>query len=106
MADVDDYRTPDEQQATADHNAHVQKVLDQALSDGVSCRLAILMGAPAEVVEHWTDAIWDGLREGLSDDRPDRAGLVQEDRLCAIVLLLEDRMDEQAQAILAEVRGG
>lgn len=103
MAETDDYRTPDEQQATAEHDARVRRVLDQAVSDGVSCRLAILLGEPAEVVEHWTNAIWDGLRDGLSDDPGDHPSLIQEDRLCAIVLLLEGRMEEQARAILAAV---
>lgn len=103
MADTGDYRTPEEQQATTEHDARVRQVLDQALADGVSCRMAILLGEPPEVVEHWVNAIWNGLRVGLSDSQPDRAGLIQEDRLCAIVLLLEDRMDEHARAILAEV---
>lgn len=98
-----EYRTPEEEQASAEHDARIRKVLDRAIGDGVSCRLAMRMGEPPEVVERWVNTLWNGLRESLSDDRPDVAGLKQEDRLAAIVMLLRDRMDEEARAILQEV---
>jgi hypothetical protein len=55
-------------------------------------------------VERWSDAVWDGLRANLTDDRPSRAGLKIDDRLTAIVLLLQDRMRAEAASVLAAVR--
>lgn len=103
MAETSDYRTPDEEHATAEHDARVQAVLDQAVHDGVSLRMAVILGEPAQVVEQWIDRLWDGLREGLSEEPGDHPTLIQEDRLRAIVLLLQDRMEAGARALLAEV---
>jgi hypothetical protein len=97
------YRRPDEEQAQSQHEAEVREVLDQAVHDGASCMTAMLLGEPADVVNRWSDAVWDGLRDNLSDDRPSRAGQKIEDRLTAIVMLLTDRMRAEAAEILAGV---
>jgi hypothetical protein len=101
-----EYRTPEEEQAQGQHDARVRAVLDKAVHDGASCMVAMTLGESPEVVERWIDAIWDGLREALSDDRPSLAGgsLRQEDRLAAIVLLLDERMTAEATAVLAGLR--
>lgn len=95
-----EYRRPEEEQIKHEHDAYVQKILDQALRDGTSLMVAMRLGEPAQVVEHWINTLWDGLRDNLTDDRPDRGGLKQEDRLKAIVLLLQPQVAEAAQAIL------
>jgi hypothetical protein len=101
---VSEYRTPEEDQATAAQEVRVRLVLDRAVQDGASCIVAILLGEPADVVERWTNAIWDGLREGLSDANPHRGTLMIEDRLAAIVLLLEDRMNREAHKVIDSIR--
>jgi len=100
-----EYRTPDEDRAQKEHDARVKAVLDKAVHDGASCKVAMTLGEPPEVVERWVNTIWDGLRDALSDDRPDLAGsLRQEDRLTAITLLLDERMTAEHDAILAGLR--
>jgi hypothetical protein len=101
---VSEYRTPEEDQAQAAQKIRVRLVLDQAVQDGVSCKVAMLLGEPADVVEQWTNAIWNTLRDGLSDANPERGTLMIEDRLAAIVLLLEDRMEREANAVIRSVR--
>lgn len=98
------YRRPDEELAQSQHEAEVREVLDQAVHDGASCLTAMLLGEPVEVVNRWSDAVWNGLRDNLSDDRPGRAGLKMEDRLTAIVMLLQDRMRAEAASVLAAVK--
>lgn len=97
---ADTYRTPDEKRAWAAHEQRVQAVLDQAVADGVSCLVAIELGESAAVVEQWTNRYWDGLRNQLSDNHPivNIGGhlVPTEDRLCAINLLLADRIQREA----------
>jgi hypothetical protein len=102
-----DHRTPDENMAEAAHRARVQLVLDQAVVDGTSLLTAITLGEPADVIERWVNTLWDGLRDGLSDDHPDDPDSLlraAEDRLLAIVLLLEPVIQAKALAV-AEVPG-
>lgn len=101
-----EYRTPREVQAQTEHEAWIQSVLDQVVHDGASLKAAILLGEPADVVEHWIDILWDGLRGSLSDDHPDHDTMRREDRLHAIVLLLNQRMSDEADAILRGLRDG
>ena len=96
---MSDYRTPEEWQATHDDDTRIQAVLDQAVADGVSLMMAMHLDEPKEVVDHWVDALWDGLRDNLLDDRPeDGSGLRRDDRLRAIILLLHDRISRDARA--------
>lgn len=97
------YRRPDEWQAQSQHEARVRAVLDQAVHDGASLLAAMDLGEEATVVERWVNALWNGLRAGLSDERPGRAGLHMEDRLTAIVMLLHARMDDEADELLRAV---
>lgn len=99
-----EYRTPDEQQATDEQDARIRAVLDKAVHDGASCVIAMDLGEDPEVVEHWVDAYWNGLRDGLSGDA-DHPGLRSEDALAAIDLLLEAHMRDEADKVLRAVRG-
>lgn len=99
-----EYRRPDEEQAQTEHDAQVRQVLERAVHDGASLLVAMDLGEPTDVVECWVNALWNGLRDNLSDDRPDRAGLKTEDRLLAIAILLQDRMQAEADAVLRAVR--
>lgn len=100
-----EYRTPEEDQAQREHVARVEQVLEQVVRNGVSLKVAMALGEPREVVERWVDAAWNGLRDGLSDYRAGgHPGLVMEDRLTAIMLLLDDRMTSEAQAVVDSLR--
>ncbi len=99
-----EYRTPEQEQATREQDARIQAVLDQAVRDGGSLMAAIDLGEPQDVIELWTARLWDGLRSALSDDRPPIAGLRQDDRLTAIVLLLTDRITEEAASIIRQIK--
>jgi len=101
-----EYRTPEEDRAQQEHDARVRAVLDKAVRDAAFCKVAITLGESPEVVERWVNILWDGLRDALSDDRPNIAGgrLRQEDRLAAIVLLLDERVTAEATTILAGLR--
>lgn len=101
---MSDYRTPAEYQATAEHEARVQRVLNQAVTDGASLLAAIALGEPADVVERWVDAYWNGLRDSLRRDTPCSGGLLLDDRLTAITLLLKPRIDAEYDAILRSMR--
>jgi hypothetical protein len=101
---VTEYRTPDQEAAQQQEADRIAKVLEQAVRDGTSLVAAMALGEPPDVVERWVDAVWNGLRDGLSDDRTDRNGLRQEDRLMAIVMLLNQRMHYDAHTILRSVR--
>lgn len=101
---MSDYRTPEEEQASAAHNARVQAALDQIVKDGISLTVAMQLGEPADVVEEWINRFWNGMRDNLSDDRPDIAGMCQEDRLAAIHLLLWPRISAGAEQVMREYR--
>ncbi len=100
---MNEYRTPEEQQQQAEREARVRGVLDQAVHNGASLVAAMAYGGAPEVVERWCDALWDGLRDGLTDRPPAPGELASagEDRLTAIVLLLEDRIEAERVRIMA-----
>jgi hypothetical protein len=103
---VPEYRTPEEEQQSLSQRDRVQRVLDQAAKDAVSVLTAMELGEPEDVVDAWVNRLWDGLRDNLSDDNPDdpcsrlRA---DEDRLLAIIMLLEDAARREARAIVTAV---
>lgn len=83
---MSEYRTPREEAETAALDALINEVLDEAT---VNC--AILLNAidaqeRAEIVELWIDTLYDELR----------AALDEEQRIRAIVLLLEDAAEARA----------
>lgn len=102
-----EYRSPAEWQAQQDHEARVRSVLDQAVADGASCLAAMELDEDT-AVDLWTNRLWDGLRDNLSDLHPDAhpelSIRADEDRLFAIVLLLSDQMHERAAQVIESVR--
>lgn len=101
-----EYRTPKEDRDQLKHEARVRAVLDQAVRDGASLMAAMDLDEPPQVVERWINAVWNGLRKSLSDNHPGQAGARQEDRLMAIVVLLSERMSDEADAIMRGLRDG
>jgi hypothetical protein len=88
-------RTPEEDRANDAARAAVAKVLEQAHRDLVSWNVAEALDEPPTVCEAWLDRLWDGLRDVLDGEQ----------RLLAIVLLLEPRAIAEADRILAKVGG-
>jgi hypothetical protein len=101
-----EYRTPDEESAQLAHRARVSEVLAQALADATSLFTAMGLDEPPDVVELWVNRLWDGLRDGLRDDRvQDPPTTINgEDRLLAVVMLIENRARDAARALVAEHR--
>lgn len=103
---VSEYRSPEEDRLQREVRDRIQTVLDQAVRDGAFLKVAMVLHEESEVVERWVNRLYDGLRDGLSDDHPVSGdGLTQEDRLAAIVMLLEERMNVEAKSVMREVRG-
>jgi hypothetical protein len=99
------YRTPDEKLLQEMHRARVRTVLDAARADAASIVAAMVLGESTAVVNAWVDRLWNGLRDNLSDNHPaDPLSTlrVTEDRLLAIVMLLEDQARATARALVAE----
>jgi len=94
-----EYRTPDEYHAHNVQRARIRLILDNAISDGAMVKTAICLAEPAHVVDLWVDRLWNRLRDALTDDI---RGC--EDRLAAIILLLEDRMSADAAELLQTIR--
>jgi hypothetical protein len=76
-----EYRNPEEEQRSALRRARVQLSIDRAVTNSTSLLAAMMLGEHPDVVERWIDALWDGLRDELEP----------EDRLQAIILLIESR---------------
>jgi hypothetical protein len=96
---MNEYRSPEEDMANAALYNRIRLVLDQAVHDGASMMAAMELDEPAAVVEMWIDRLWDGLRDALTDDE-----YGDEERLTAIMLLLTERMQIEAGAVLHGVR--
>lgn len=90
MDDVSQYRTPEEDADQAAAANRIAAVLDQARTNATSTMVAIHLGEPADVVEQWIDRTWNGLRDQLDG----------EDRLQAIMLLLEPESHREADRLL------
>jgi hypothetical protein len=105
MSDQDNYRTEAEIQASTAQEARVSAVLAQAVQDAVSGVLAVRLGESQAVVEHWVDAAWEGLRNGLPANNSSHPALCVDDRLAAVMLLLGDRINagvELAMSVFQE----
>jgi hypothetical protein len=87
---VPEYRNPEEQRQSALRRARVQAAVDRAVANSTSLLAAMALGEPPEVVERWINALWDGLRDDLDP----------EDRLQAIVLLIESRSQAAAAKVI------
>jgi hypothetical protein len=101
---MSEYRTPEEDRLNREARERIEAVLEKAVHDGASLKVAMILHSDADVVEEWVQRLYDGLRESLSDDNPLSDGLLQEDRLAAITMLLEDRMNAEARSILRGMR--
>lgn len=104
---MNEYRSPEEEQLQDEDHARINAVLDQAVIDGSSLFAAMKLEEPQDVVELWCNRLWDGLRDGLIDGRkrrPEAPLAPREDRLSAIVMLLEDRMWAESKKVLDAVR--
>jgi hypothetical protein len=104
---MSEYRSPEEDQLQDEDHARINAVLDQAVIDGGSLFAAMKLKEPQDVIELWCDRLWGGLRDGLVDGRkrcPEAPLLPREDRLSAIVMLLEDRMFAESKKVLDAVR--
>jgi hypothetical protein len=86
-------RTPEEKQADAAARDAVAKVLEQAHRNLTSWNVAEALDESPAVCEAWLDRLWDGLRDNLNGEQ----------RLWAIVLLLEPRAIAECNQILAKV---
>lgn len=87
-------RTPEENRDNEADRRRVEAVIRQARTDLVSWQVAEQLDEPAEVCERWVNRIWDGLRDGLSP----------EDRVLAIVSLIEVSASEEADRLVRAVR--
>lgn len=102
MSDQSDaFRTEDEIRGCTAQEARVSAVLAQAVSDAVSCVLAVRLGEPPAVVEQWVNIAWDGLRTGLSATNSGHPTLCVDDRLAAVMLLLGDRINAGAELAMS-----
>jgi hypothetical protein len=90
---MSDYRTPEEDQQQEEQVARITQVLSQAISNAAYLKVAMHLREPQDVVELWVDKAWDGLRDQLDG----------EDRLAAILLLLDDRINREFRTILRPV---
>jgi hypothetical protein len=104
---VTDYRSPEEDALQSEQRARIEASLDRAVQHGASCIIAIELGEDPAVVETWIDNVWNTLRGELLDDQPDvhhaDLSIRVDDRLAAIIMLLEPRMNEQARQLLADI---
>lgn len=98
---MNEYRTPEEDKAVEEQYIRVARIIDRAVENGASLVAAMILGESQDVVERWTNALWDGLRTGLSGraEHP-RIRSRSEDVYAAVVLLIEDRIRARADAIL------
>jgi hypothetical protein len=87
---MSEYRTPEEEAETAIKRARIQLVIDKAMQNAASVLTAMTPEEPPHVVELWVDKLWDGLRDQLS----------HEDRVTAIVMLIQYAARDQAKAAL------
>lgn len=88
-------RTPEEARRDSEDKARVAAVIDRAVADLAAWRCADELDEPPAVCEQWVDAIWDGLRDNLSS----------EDRLLAIIQLIQPKADATAYRLLNLLRG-
>jgi hypothetical protein len=84
-----------ERTAQEDHDERRERsmvVVERAINDLASWKVAAATGLNDEVCEQWVNAVWDGLRDNLDP----------EDRLFAILGLINDTAQARARALLRE----
>lgn len=90
---MSDYLTPAETVHGDREDAYIVDVLAQAATNEASLITAMRLGEPADVVHSWVDRLYDQLR----------ARLTPEQRLRAVILLLQDEAEETADKLIAAV---
>jgi hypothetical protein len=85
-----EYRTPEEEAQTAIQRARIQLTLDKAMRNATSVLTAMTLDESPEVVDMWVDKLWNELRQQLNG----------EERLTAIVMLIQSAARDQAEAAL------
>ena len=95
---MSEHRTPDE---TAERDARIKAVLDQAVRDGGLLMAAVDLGEPQDVVDLWIERLYGGLRS-LVDETDD--GICPDERLRAIVLLLTERINTEKASIIRQIK--
>jgi vacuolar-type H+-ATPase subunit E/Vma4 len=85
-----EYRTPEEEAETAIRRARIQLAIDKAMQNAAAVLTAMTLEEPPQVVDLWVDKLWNDLRNRLSD----------EERLTAIVMLIQSAARDQAKAAL------
>jgi hypothetical protein len=93
MAGIDDYRSEREMAKSEEIDAYCTQVMAEAVDAGGHLIAAMRLDEPQDVIELWTDKVWNGLRDRLDG----------EERLHAIVILLGERMDEEARRVAGSV---
>ena len=96
---MSEHRTPDE---TAERDARIKAVLDQAVRDGGLLMAAVDLGEPQDVVDLWIERLYGGLRSNLVDETGD--GICPDERLRAIVLLLTERINTETASIIRQIK--
>ena len=108
--DYSNYRSPEEIKFSDERDAYVKGVLENAVRNSGFLLAAIEMNEPQEVIDKWTDKLWDELREQLTDhtewvnitinNGSKVVRVPHEDRLTAIVLLITEQANQQAQRLI------
>lgn len=95
MADIDNYRTPEELAEMEEDSSRIEAVLAMARKNATSTHIAMQLDESEEVVDEWIDRTYNGLRESLDT----------EDLLYALLSFIWDDADFRARRILAGVDG-
>lgn len=83
------YGTPEQQAAYERQREDVSAALDEAVHNGAFLLTAMDLNEDPAVVERWIDTVWNNLRDRLDE----------EDRLVAVVMLLEPQIEQAAQRL-------
>jgi hypothetical protein len=89
-----EYRTPEEDREQDEQVARVRAAFADTVRDAAFLKAAMVLAEDQDVVELWVDRVWDNLRAALSD----------EDRLAAILLLLDDQINAEFCVVMHGMR--
>lgn len=95
MGDLNDYRTPEEIAEDNREWLHIRSVLADAAEAGASLYAAMRLGEPQDVIELWTDRMWNGVRDSLDHEQLVTAVL---ELLSAAMWAKADRLTEHCDS--------